>query len=291
MDAMDWDDVRFFLAAAQAGSLSVAARMLGVSVATVGRRVERLEESLGVPMLHRGPHGVTLSAEGEVMLERAHSVEQAVHDLWRASHMQRGGEEIMGTVTISMINSMVHMLLNVRLAAFLEQHPGLELTMRGEPHKAQLATLEADIVVRASRPQESDAVARRVMQLGYGVYAHPEYLERGVEQVDKEPVYHVVSYVTQLARTPEMLWLREHYATHRWSLRLNTMVEIVAAVKAGVGVGLIPHVLATEELVCLERASGFGMREIWVATHRDLQHVPRVRVVMDYIIEVLSGLD
>lgn len=292
MEHFDWDDVRYFLAAAQAGSLSVAARTLDVSVATVGRRVERLEQALGVPLLHRGAHGVMLSVEGVALHERADVVAQAVHDLWRVSHMQRGsGEEIVGAVTVSMIDSMVHMLIDERLGAFLERHPGLELTMRGEPHKAQLATLEADIVVRASRPQEPDTVSRRVLRLGYGVYAHPEYLERCAALQPGEPVYCIVSYVPKFARTPEMLWLREHYATHRWSLRLKTMIEIASAVRAGVGVGLIPHVLASPELVCLEQATAFGEREIWVATHRDLQHVPRVRAVMDYLVEALRSFE
>lgn len=290
MDALDWDDVRYFLAAAQAGSLSVAARTLEVSVATVGRRVERLEQSLGVLLLHRGPHGVTLSEEGGALHERAEGVAQAVHDLCRASHTQRHGEAITGAVTISMIDSMVHILLDERLGEFLDGHPGLELTMRGEPHKAQLATLEADIVVRASRPQELDAVAKRVLQLDYGVYAHPTYLDRCAALSSAEPVYNMISYVPKFASTPEMVWLREHYATHRWSLRLKTMSEIALAIRTGVGVGLIPHMLATEELVCLERATGFASREIWVATHRDLQRVRRVRVVMDYLIEALSGL-
>ncbi len=292
VEKLDWDDVRFFLAAARAGSLSVAAKTLGVSVATVGRRVERLEQVMGVPLLHRGVHGVSLSVEGNAMLERAEGVAESMHDLWRASRLQLAGEEISGLVTVSMVDSVVHMLIDEQIGVFLASHPGLELTLRGEPHKAQLATLEADIVVRASRPQEHDAVAKRVLKLGYGVYAHPEYVERCRHtQPEGRPLVHqIISYVPRFARSPEMLWLRERYATHRWGLKLKTMVEIAAAIRAGVGIGLIPDVLATPELVCLARAADLPPREIWIATHHDLQHVPRVRAVMDFLSARLEAL-
>lgn len=292
MDELDWDDVRFFLAAARAGSLSVAAKTLGVSVATVGRRVERLEEVMGVPLLRRGSHGVSLSAEGSALLTRAENVAESMYDLWRVSRQQRDAEGVTGTVTVSMIDSVVHLLLDERLGEFLERHPGLELILRGEPHKAQLATLEADVLVRASRPQESDAVARRVLELRYGVYAHTKYLEHCQRtQFEGDAVtYQIVSYVNRFARTPEMLWLREHYATHHWNLKLNTMVEIAAALRAGLGVGLIPHILATPEMTCLGQAEDLPARGIWIATHRDLQNVPRVRAVMDYLSEALEAM-
>ncbi|MES2071486.1 MAG: LysR family transcriptional regulator [Pseudomonadota bacterium] len=284
MNSLNWNDVRYFLALVEAGSLSAAARALNVEHSTIARRVDALESDLKLRLFDRLPRGWMLTAEGSNLLPHARSMGDQLLAFERAAS---GATALAGTVRISAPPALTAYLLAPHLRQALASMPDIELELAGEAGEASLTRREADIALRLNRPRAAGLVAKSLASLQYGLYASKGYLDGRPAQN-----WEFLGYDDSLRETSQQQWLETLAAERRFILRANDLATIFQAAIAGWGVAALPHFLGRQGkgLVHVEVAAPPVERRLWLVMHEDMRRSPRVRAVADQII-LLFGTD
>jgi DNA-binding transcriptional LysR family regulator len=286
----NWDDLRYFLAIAREGSLAAAARALRVDATTVGRRLAALEEELGTRLFDRMPAGFVVTAAGRNIRSAVEEMEASV----LAVERKASGEDarLEGVVRLTTTEAFAVSTLLPRFGPFRERYPGIEVQFLTDYAALDLAKREADIAVRLTRPKEDTLVARKVGEIGIAPYAAGSYLaRRGLPDPATGFAGHdVISYVDAAAKWPEARWMGEVATSARVAVRCNSLLSVVAAAGAGVGIGLMPCFMGDMEpgLRRLMPPLSSLSRDIWLVVHRDLQHNARVRAVLHFLAELVQ---
>lgn len=168
-----WDDVRAFLAVARHGTLTAAAGALGIGIATLSRRVDRLENSLGVPLFVRQQSGYQLTEEGSELPDRGEALEQAA-----LAFESAGGREaqLTGRVRLATAENLASGLILPRLPEFRRLHPRLMVELVTDIVTVNVHRRDADLALRMVKPERGNVTIRRLGTLGYGLYAAPSYV-------------------------------------------------------------------------------------------------------------------
>jgi DNA-binding transcriptional LysR family regulator len=284
--SMNWDDLRFVLALAKAGSLTRAAKELKVDHTTVGRRIEAVEADLGVSLFTRTTTGLVPTAEAEQLLPDIKQVEDAVLALQRGAHAQHDSLE--GIVRVTSGETFGICYLAPRLAAFGRLHPGLTIELVTGSAILDLARREADIAVRFFRSEHESLVVRRVAELAHALYASREYLARRPLKDAAELRDHPILTTTSGPDVVEAAWVERITAGARPAFVSNMTLALVEAARAGAGIAVLPRYLGDQE-PSLQRLPqpDEPTEAIWLTVHRDLQRTRRVRMVLDFLGESL----
>ncbi|WP_412480567.1 LysR family transcriptional regulator [Azonexus sp. IMCC34839] len=279
--SLHWDDVRYFLELARVGSLSGAARKLGVEHSTVARRVEALEQALDIRLFDRLPKGWSLTHEGETLVDQALRLE---HEAQTFSRVALGVSSLHGTVRVSAPPVMAGYFLVPRLAGVRAQWINIELEIIGESRDANLARGEADLAIRMSRPTAPGLVARCIGEMGYGLYAALGYADRA------ESEWEFLGYDDSLVQVPQQQWLQKIAGGRRFVFRSNDLSALMNAARVGLGVTVLPHFLAAEDarLTLLSDPVCPISRHIWLVMHPDVKRSPRVRLVADLLVNIVA---
>jgi len=278
---LQWDDVRYFLALSRAGNLSRAARWLGVEHSTVSRRVDALEQTLGLKLFDRLPRGWVLTDEGHALTVQASRLDDEAQAFAR---LAVGASAIEGTVRVSAPPVLASHVLVPRLAGCREAWSGIRLEVIGEAREANLARGEADLALRMSRPTAPGLVVRKIGVLRYGLYAAPEWRTRQAAE------WVFLGYDESLSEVPQQRWLAQIAGERPFVFRSNDLSALVQAALAGLGVTAIPHVLAANMpgLVALPDTLAPTERSLWLVMHPDTKRSPRVRLMADLVFERLN---
>ncbi|MEW9571245.1 LysR family transcriptional regulator [Rhodanobacter sp. Si-c] len=293
-DEPGWDLYRSFLAVADAGSLSAAARMLGMTQPSLGRHVRQLETTLGVALFTRSPQGLRLTELGAELAEHARGMAAASSALRRAASGSR--QEVRGVVRITCSEVIGGEVLPAMLAGLRRQQPGIVVELSLSDATEDLLRKDADIAVRMLRPSQAALVARRVGGIGLGLYAHRRYLkERGTPRTLADLHQHALIGFDR--ETPALRAMRgrvpggEVYAREHFALRTDSGLAQLAALRAGYGIGACQRALArrARQLVpVLPGAFGLDL-DTWLVMHEDQRANRRVRLVYDYLFEALAA--
>ena len=282
---LEWTALRDFLAVAEGGSLSAAARRLGVSQPTLTRRMAALEDRLGAELFLRTPRGLELTEAGEAILEPARHMEQEA----RAAEVAVTGRDraLAGPVRITTTEGLGIDWLTPELATFHRDHPEIEIQFLIRNTNVNLLEREADIAVRLGRPRQVDLVARKVGDLAYGLYAATSYLEaRGRPRDDDDLHGHTAVVFDELLRHAQLgSWLEKSLGSARIVYRSNSIQAQIAAMRAGYGIGAQSAFIAGRrpelERVLPERNI---LLDIWLVTHPGLRKSARMRAVYDFLL-------
>ena len=283
---LDWDDVRVFLAVAREGSLSAAARRLGINHATVSRRLINLERRTGSPPLfERRRSGYVMTATGERAFAEAQAMEAAA-DGFRLGI--QAGEELSGPVRVSATATFAEQLLVAPLAALAAEQPRLEIDLSAEDRNVSLARGEADIAVRLGRPLSGDALARAVATVTYQLYASSDYLAAIPQSLRR-----LIGYSESVsAGAPGVRRLEELAGDTGFAMRCPTLRSQADAAAAGAGMALLPLYLAESDSR-LTRASPQSepawQPSVWLVVRSDVRRVRRVRFVADRLAIALQS--
>ena len=286
----DWGDLRHFLAVARDGSLAAAARSLGVDATTVGRRLVALEESLGARLFDRTPGGLVLTAAGR-------SIRSAVEEMEAgalAVERRAGGEDarLEGVVRITLTEAFAVDVVLPGFGPFRERHPGIEVRFLTDYGSLDLARREADIAIRLTRPQDDTLVARKVGEIAIAPYASEAYLERHgpPDLANGWATHDVIGYAEAAVKWPEARWLAASAPEARVAVRCNSLLSVVAATRAGLGVGVMPCLCGDREPELRRVAPLLTTlrRDIWLVVHPDLQHNARVRATLHFLAELVQ---
>lgn len=280
----DWEDLRHFLAVAQTGTLSGAARMLKVDHATVSRRLAALERSLQTQLVERLPRACRLTATGQHVFELAARMEADAFAVERAVRAEQS--PLVGKVTLSAPPVLVSNFLVAQLLEFHRRHPGLQLSVSGQAQSVSLSRREADVAIRLVRPQEPSNVTRKLGTMAFGLYASREY-----EHLQRPAAWQFIAYDEQMNDMPQQQWLRRIAGERPIVCAISDITGHYAAARAGVGVAGLPCFLGDADQGLQRLAfdgEGFS-REIWLVVHHDLKRSPPIRAVMDFLIEVIGS--
>lgn len=279
---MDWEDLKHFSLFAREGTLSAAARALGVDHATVARRIAGLETAMEVKLVDRRSRAYSLTADGKRVAEIAARMEQAAFDAGRVAQAAKPG--VQGEVSVSAPPSLSVSIIAPHLAKLRARHPGITIKLAGEKRTASLNRREADIALRLNRPSEPGLISRRLGEFGFALYGAPSYLKT----TSREAMV-FIAYDRSLDELPQQKWLYAFAAGRPVVLRSNDLESQAAAARAGVGLAILPRFLADGDpaLQRCEAGRKTVSRDVWLVVHRDLRRVPTIRAVMDFLTECL----
>jgi DNA-binding transcriptional LysR family regulator len=289
---LDWDDLRYFLAVARAGSLSAAALTLGVTQPTVGRRITALQRRLGAELFTPTPAGQTLSASGRSLLPHAERMEVEGLAAERVTSGRDAG--LRGRVRITASEWMIGAVLGPMLRPFVTRHPGLELELLADVRHLNLTRRDADVAIRPSRFEQPEVVQREVATIGFGLYASDSYLaELGAPNFDRKCEGHrLIAMSESLTKIPDVGWLPDLTARASVVVRSNGREPMARMAAAGVGLVCLPRFLgdSTPNLRLLTTPTPGPERQLWLGTHRDVRTVPRVRASIAFLREGFDRL-
>jgi len=280
---VDWEDIRHFLAVAQSGTLSGAARHLKVDHATVSRRLAALEAALDVRLVDRLPRSCRLTTLGRQVLERAETMEAGAHGISRLAKAAQA--PLVGRVTLSAPPVLVTHLLVEHLARFRAEYPDIRLSLSAQGQQISLSRREADVAVRLVRPDEASTLARKVGAMGFALYAHRSYAHLAAPER-----WQFIAFDQTFADMPQQRWLLGIAGDRPVACELNHISEHLIAARAGVGVAGLPRFIGERDgdLVRIDEEAPPFARDIWLLVHRDLRRSPPVRAVMDFVAAVIS---
>jgi DNA-binding transcriptional LysR family regulator len=278
MRAPSWDDLQYLMEAVRHGSLSAGARALGVDHATIGRRIRRLEKTLGRALIDRQRPGLALTAFGAATLVEAERMRDAASTVARLAEAR---PKLAGPVRVTTTGLFASTYLTPILAQFRKRQPLIGIELIVDERSLSLARREADIALRLARPKDSSLVTRRVATMGYGFYATAAYLKRA-----KKDGFAFVGFEESPPDLPEVGWLRQAAGNRPIAFRSNYRMAQIEAVRAGLGIGILPRYAAKGLRPVPDLAAPAQMtRELWLLVHRDLKDAPRFRAVIDFLVE------
>ncbi len=280
----DWENLRHFVMLAREGTLSAAARRLGVDHATVARRVAALETDTGLKLIDRRARSYQLTDAGRRIAATARPMEEAAFAVGRAVQAAKPG--LRGEVSISSPPSLANALIAPQLFHLRRQHPGIRIKLIGEKRAASLNRREADVALRLSRPREPGLIARKIGGFGFGLYGAATYLKETPRHA-----FAFIAYDNSMDDAPQQKWLQTIAAGHEIVLRTNDLENQAAAARTGVGLAVLPQFLGEADLG-LARCDFMPTppnRDVWLLVHRDLRQAPLVRAVMEFLTDCLKA--
>lgn len=281
----DWSLIESFLAVAETGSLSGAARLLGRSQPTLGRHIQILETALDAHLFDRHARGLKISTTGKQIMPMARQMREAMHALTLTAAGQ--AQDLAGTVRITASVFASHHLLPPILADIRAAEPSIQLELLPSDSSENLLFREADIAVRMYRATQLDIVTSHVVDLELGVFAAHSYLaRRGRPDTAEDLLNHdLVGYDRNdliLRTMRQMGWpaSREMFA-----VRCDNQATYWELVRAGCGIGFSQKTVGQADPLVEELDLGLALDPlpVWLAAHEALRHTPRLRRVWDLL--------
>jgi len=290
---MDWDKLKVFHAAAEAGSFTHAGEQLGLSQSAVSRQVSALEQELSVSLFHRHARGLILTEQGEMLYRTAHEVfmklEAARAKLSDSREKPNGELKVTTTPGIG-----VHWL-TPRLGEFLELYPEIRLTLLTTDEELDLAMREADVAIRLRQPTQPDLIQRKLFSVHFHAFASPEYLKRfgtphALQELDSHRIV-LLGGSTVPTYLENRRWLTEvargDGKTPRTPiLTINTILGVMRACQRGIGIALLPDYLVEQNggLVQLFGETDTPALYVFFVYPEELKSVARVQVFRDFLV-------
>jgi DNA-binding transcriptional LysR family regulator len=288
---MDWDKLKVFHAAAEAGSFTHAGDNLGLSQSAVSRQVSALEQELKVALFHRHARGLILTEQGEVLYRTAHDVfmklEAARAKLTDSRERPNGELKVTTTPGIG-VN-----WLTPRLGEFSDLFPDIRLILITTDEELDLAMREADVAIRLRQPTQPDLIQRKLFSVHFHAYASPEYLKRfgtprSFEDLDNHRLLVLGGNIpTYLQNTR---WLvdvaRDSKGPRAPFLMINNILGIFRACQIGIGIAMLPDYIVEDEggLVQLFRESDTIALDAYFVYPEELKSVARVQAFRDFLV-------
>ncbi|NND69631.1 MAG: LysR family transcriptional regulator [Halioglobus sp.] len=284
----DWADIRLFLAIREAGSLVGAAAQLELTQPTVGRRLAAMEQRFGTPLFVRAGRRMQLTDAGEAILDSARRMEREMYAIERSLEAQ--STALRGEVVVSATEGTGTDWLTPVLKDFHGEYPEILVTVQIDNRAVDLVHREADIAIRLGQPAQDNVIARKLLTVGFGLYATPGYLagtppvER-LEDLAEHKLVGLDAAGTDL-RSP-IAFPQANPLPGQYVYLTNSPAAQLSAVRAGFGIGLISHRWATMQgdLVRLLPDYTPHALDLWLVTHEDLRYSARIRVIYDFLAE------
>lgn len=290
MDMPNWDLLRTFLAVVDHGSLSAAARELGITQPTAGRHIAELEAATGQSLFLRSSAGLMPNEQAEALVPHARAMAYSAAALARTASGIAGA--VSGTVRISASEIVGVEVLPAIIAELQERHPALEVELSATDQVEDLLKRQADVAVRMTEPKQDALLVRYVGTIELGFHATRAYLDRHGRPRDMEELgrHRLVGFDRQM---PYIRALADRFpdaGTARFAFRADSNLAQFAAIRAGCGIGLCQVGLAKRNAELERVLPGFSLPlPTWVAMHEDMKSMPRCRAAFDALVNGLKA--
>jgi DNA-binding transcriptional LysR family regulator len=286
---ISWDEFRLVKAIADTGGLNGAAEKLSLNHSTVFRRLNALEEDLGAALFDRARTGYAPTASGEQMVALARRMAEEVVEFER----KVAGRDLKpsGDLSVTTTDSMLATLLAQPFAAFRRAYPDIRLNINIENRALNLSHRDADVAIRASNQPPDVLVGRRIASIAWAVYG-PKKLEAETTLLADDYAGPWVGFGEPINTNNGARWLEANVRDERISVRVNSMLGVVDAIAAGLGIGIVPCFAgeARNDLTRLGAPIADASSTLWLLTHPDLKNAARVRAFLDFMATELMRL-
>lgn len=289
---MDWDKLRIFHAAADAGSFTRAGEALDLSQSAVSRQVSALESELKAPLFHRHARGLILTEQGELLFRTTQDVFSKLESA--RSLLTDSRDRPHGVLKLTTTVGFGGAWLTPRLGEFMERYPDIQVQLILTDEELDLAMREADVAIRLRAPTQPDLIQRRLFTVHYHAYAAPEYIKRhgrpaSLDDLDQHriiefggpipPFLQSINWLKTASRSPKNPRLA--------SLVINSVAAIKQAAEKGVGLAVVPDYLMDEtcNLVRVFDESDMPTLEAYFVYPEELKNVARINVFRDFLLE------
>lgn len=284
---MDWSDLRIFLAIAREGSLGAAARTLGQTQPTMGRRLKTLEQQLGHVLFQRTQHGFIPTDEGQALLVHAERME--IEALAAVRELSGAETQLSGLLRVSCSDWFGSLLLTPVIAEFTSLHPGITIELLTDPRLYSLPHREADCVMRILPFEDPDVVSRRLLRTQYAVYGRTGHAP--VAPGDGSGC-RLVLMDTAFGGMPDVGWITRMLPNAVVASRSNSREAQARLCALGVGLAVLPRPVgdATPGIEPIDLGEAPPTRDTWLGYHRDMRRQPRLSRFVELVFKRLSEI-
>ncbi|MEO5578198.1 MAG: LysR family transcriptional regulator [Sphingomicrobium sp.] len=290
--SINWNDLRYFLAVADHGSTLAAGRALRVSQTTVARRISALEEVVGLSLFDRRQAGYALTPTGAALLDRARMVEVTTSGFAEAAAAE--ARDVSGTVRLTTEDIFAVTLLTPMLLELHDLHPDIRIDIDAVQAIRDLGAGEADIALRATvKTQSAGTVGRRLCRDDWTLYCSRDYaakhgIPRSRDQLKQHPL--IGGGGGNLWRAYSA-WIQELGLEEQVAMHQGSSAGLLSSIRSGFGLAVLPCIVGDGEpdlVRCLPPRDDTD-RSLWLMTHDRVRHIPRVRIVADFLYERLKA--
>lgn len=283
LTSLDWDLVHSFLAVAETGSLSAAARRLGTSQPTLGRQIKTMETQLGAELFHRAAKGFDLTQLGAALMEPARAMRDAVHQIELAA---AGRVDMLeGTVRITASVATSIYTLPAIIAQLRRDEPSIQIELVPSDQSSNLLYREADIAIRMYRPEQLDLVTQHLGDIPLGLFASRAYLAQHGNPTDLNELMQLdlIGYDANPSVIDGMREVGIHVTRHDFPVRCDDNAVYWELLKAGCGLGFAQRPIGRQhpDLQEIDVAFPLPGLPVWLTAHEAMRHTPRIRRVWD----------
>ncbi len=278
----DWQDLYYFTVLARTQSLSAGARELQVEHATVGRRIDALEKSLGLRLVDRLPRSRPLTEDGRALARLAGAMTEIATGVEQLSRI--ASIEVAGTVRVSAPPSLASHCIAPCMAALRERHPKLNVVLLPSRSRVALDRGEADIALRTVRPEEEALVRRKIGVVRFALYGSPGFGEQPADQ------WRFIAYDESGDALPQQAWLHQIRRHRPVVFAASDLAAQQMAARSGLSAVVLPTIVGDSDAM-LQRLAVEGeapSRDLWLAVFPDLRRSPAVKAVMDFLVECVQ---
>ncbi|WP_432731102.1 LysR family transcriptional regulator [Variovorax sp. W6] len=290
--SINWDDLKFALAIARHGTLSAAARELGTTQPTVSRRLDALELRLQAKLFDREASGFRPTVLARSLLDGLEQMDAGALSIQRQVAARDTG--LSGEILVTSLDWLGDEVIAPMLARFGALHPGVVVELINGPQVFNLARREADLAFRFGAFTQENLIERRVGEVAYALYASDAYLQKhGLPDVAHGLAGHRLVYLDRAAgEVPHEAWLRALATRARAVLHVNGLRAHLAAARDGVAMAVLPRLLGDREpqLRRVELQHRMPARSVRVGFHSDMRETPRIRALVDFVVQELELL-
>ena len=288
MQRMNWNDIPYFLAVADSGTLSGAAKKLAVNHSTVFRRINVLEDKLGLRLFDRLPEGYSLTEAGASVIEQARLAERSIHSFER--NIAGRDHQLSGVIRISAPATLAIKYLTPCIAKFRTEHSGIKIDLIISDASHDLSRREADIALRATNNPPDYLVGRKIRELTWHAYASKTYLQKHGKPKTIADLFHhkLVGAEESIRRLDAFKWFAEKYPADNFTCYASDIMTITALCAESLGITVLPSNYSHHNLVKLFKVKPEFKIGLWVLSHTDLRHVIRIRIFSDFIYKYLN---
>ena len=283
-----WQQARTALFVLRGGTISAAAKALGVHRATVIRHVDELEEHLNTTLFQRHGKGYTPTEAGLRFKQVAETTEQDFNQL--ANELECHKHKLSGTLIVTSLPGLEELAVPA-LVELQRQHPAIDIELLSSERVFQMQFGEAHVAIRAgSQPQDADNIVIPFMSIETGLYGHPAYLEQyGTPNTYKDLAQHrLIGLQKDYHRVPFMAWLNQQQLSERVSFQANSSTSLHSAVNSGAGLAFLPTIVAKAypALVQVLPPIAEWQSTSWIVTHKDMHRSPKVQTFLEILNEM-----
>lgn len=288
----NWDDLKFFLEVSKTLNLTKASGVLNVDQTTVYRRILRFEKKIGRKLLKKNPQGYSLTSWGEGLVTKFSGIDGEMKKV--QMFLDDELSDIFGTVNITTTNVIANVVLPPLLIKFNKNYPNLKLEITVREDFFDMYKREADLAIRSSDTVEPHVYAEKIGKGGWALYATKDYL-KGKPGINSTKFYtnnNFISGSEKIAHTKSTVWMKSKIKDENIVLRASSMETIYSAVKAGFGIGLLPHVYKKMDNSLVELSEPdpkFGST-IWLITQKELINNEKIKICLSFFNKELKKI-